>query len=54
MANGPVTINKESTNENDTDVDRWADAHKLRINGRPRSKPWRCLKPPALFFAGSR
>ena len=23
MANGPATINKESTNENNTDVDRW-------------------------------
>jgi hypothetical protein len=26
MANDPATINKESTNENNTDVDRWADA----------------------------
>jgi hypothetical protein len=24
MANDPATINKESTNENNTDVDRWA------------------------------
>ena len=32
--NGPATINKESTNENNTDVDRWADARRLRINGK--------------------
>jgi hypothetical protein len=37
MANDPVTINKESTNENNTDVDRWADARRLRINGKPCS-----------------
>jgi hypothetical protein len=36
MANDPATINKESTNENNTDVDRWADARRLlRINGYP-------------------
>jgi hypothetical protein len=29
---------KERTNENNTDVDRWTDARRLRINGRP----WRC------------
>ncbi len=34
---------KESTNENNTDVDLWADARRLRINGKPCSKPWRCL-----------
>jgi hypothetical protein len=33
MANDPATINKESTNENNTDVDRCADARRLRING---------------------
>jgi hypothetical protein len=44
-ANDPATINKESTNENNTDVDRWADARRLRINGKPCSKPWRCLNP---------
>ncbi len=33
MANDLATINKESTNENNTDVDRWADACRLRING---------------------
>jgi hypothetical protein len=33
--NDPATINKESTNENNTDVDRWADARWLRINGKP-------------------
>jgi hypothetical protein len=37
MANDPATINKESTNENDTDVDRWVDARGLRINGKPCS-----------------
>jgi predicted membrane chloride channel (bestrophin family) len=30
MANDPATINKQSTNENNTDVDRWVDARKLR------------------------
>jgi hypothetical protein len=33
----PATINKESSNENNTDVDRWADARRLRINGKSRS-----------------
>ncbi len=37
MANDPATINKQSTNENNTDVDRWADARRLRINGKPCS-----------------
>jgi len=37
MANDPTTINKESTNENNTDADRWADARRLRINGKPYS-----------------
>src|SRR5262249_36389846 len=36
-------------NENNTDVDRWADARRLRINGKPCSKPWRCLNLPAPF-----
>jgi len=36
-ANDPATINKESTNENNTDVDRWVDARRLRINGKPCS-----------------
>jgi hypothetical protein len=53
MANDRATINRESTNENNTDVDRWADARRLRINGQPCSKPWRCLNLPARF-AGSR
>jgi len=35
MANDPATINKESTNENNTDVDHWVDARRLRINGNP-------------------
>jgi hypothetical protein len=35
MANDPATINKESTNENNTDVDHWVDARRLRINGKP-------------------
>jgi len=48
MANDPAVINKGSTNENNTDVDRWADARRLRINGKPCSK-----KRPA-HFAGSR
>jgi hypothetical protein len=34
MVNDAATI-KESTNENITDVDRWADARRLRINGKP-------------------
>ena len=37
MANDPATINKQSTNENNTDVDRWVDARRLRINGKPCS-----------------
>jgi len=37
MANDSAIINKESTNENNTDVDRWADARRLRINGKPCS-----------------
>jgi hypothetical protein len=37
MTNDPPTINKESTNENNTDVDRCADARRLRINGKPCS-----------------
>jgi len=53
MANGPATIDKESTNENNTDVDRWANARRLRINGKPSSKPWRWLNLPAPL-AGSR
>jgi hypothetical protein len=44
---------QRSSNENNTDVDRWADARRLRINGKPCSKPWRCLNLPARF-AGSR
>jgi hypothetical protein len=36
-ANHPAMINKESTNENNTDVDRWVDARRLRINGKPCS-----------------
>jgi hypothetical protein len=36
-ANDPATINKESTNENNTDVDRWVDARRLQINGKPCS-----------------
>jgi hypothetical protein len=53
MANDPTTINGESTNENNTDVDRWADARRLRINEKSCSKPWRCLNLPARF-AGPR
>jgi hypothetical protein len=37
MATDPAMINKESTNENNTDVDRWVDAGRLRINGKPCS-----------------
>jgi hypothetical protein len=37
MANDPTTVNKESTNENNTDVGRWVDARRLRINGKPCS-----------------
>jgi hypothetical protein len=53
MANDPATINTEGTNEKNTDVDRWADARRLRINGKPCSKPWRYLNLP-VRFAGSR
>jgi hypothetical protein len=35
MTDHLVTINKESTNENNTDVDRWVDARRLRINWKP-------------------
>jgi len=35
--NDPAMINKERTNENNPDVDRWADARRLRINGKPCS-----------------
>jgi hypothetical protein len=52
MVNDAATI-KESTNENNTDIDRWADARRLRINGKPCSKPWRCVNLPACL-AGSR
>jgi hypothetical protein len=38
MANDLATINKESTNENNTDIDRWVDARRLRINGKPCSQ----------------
>src|SRR5215831_582195 len=44
---------KESTNENNTDVDRWTDARRLRINGKRCSKPSRYLNLPARL-AGSR
>jgi hypothetical protein len=37
MAGDPATINKESTNENNTDVGRGVDARRLRINGKPCS-----------------
>jgi len=37
-ANDPAMINKERTNENNTDVDRWADARRLRINGKACSQ----------------
>jgi len=47
MVNDAATI-KDSTNENNTDVDRWADARRLRINGKSRSKPWRCLNLPRV------
>jgi hypothetical protein len=38
VTNDPATINKQSTNENNTDFDRWADARRLRINGKPCSE----------------
>src|SRR6187549_1475442 len=38
MVNDAAII-KESTNENNTDVDRWTDARRLRINGKRCSKP---------------
>jgi len=40
MVDDAATI-KDSTNENNTDIDRWADARRLRINGKACSKPWR-------------
>jgi hypothetical protein len=42
MANDSATIDKEDTNENNTDVDRWANTRRLRINGKSR----RCLNLP--------
>ena len=51
--NDQATITRESTNENNTDVNRWADARRLRINGKPCSEPWHFLNLPARF-AGSR
>jgi hypothetical protein len=33
MASDAATI-KDTTNENNTDVGRWADARSLRINGK--------------------
>jgi hypothetical protein len=44
---------KDTTNENNTDLDRWTDARRLRINEKRCSKPRRCLKLPARL-AGSR
>src|SRR5207248_9656494 len=41
-ADDPAMINKESTNENNTDVNRWVDARRLRINGKPRSQSYSC------------
>ena len=49
MENDPATSNTESTNENNTDVDRWADCRGLWING----KPWGCINLP-VRLAGSR
>jgi hypothetical protein len=37
MATDAATI-KERINENNTDVDHWADARKLRIDGKSCSK----------------
>jgi hypothetical protein len=34
----PAMINKGKTNENNTDVDRCADARRLRINGKAYSQ----------------
>jgi len=45
---------KHSTNENNTDVDRWPDARRLRINEKRCSKSWRCLNVPTVRLAGSR
>ena len=39
--------------KNNTDVDGWADARGLRINGKRGSKSWRCVKVP-IRLAGSR
>jgi len=48
-----AAIIEESTIENNTDVDAWADARRLRINGKRCSKSWRCVKVP-VRLAGSR
>ena len=40
--NAPAMINQESTNENNTDVDRWVDARSLRINGKPCTQSYSC------------
>src|ERR1051325_820660 len=42
MVDDPATI-KDRINENNTDVVRWVDARRLRINGKPCSKPRRCV-----------
>jgi hypothetical protein len=43
-------LSKDTTNEDITDVDGWADARRLRINRKLCSKPRRCVNP----LAGSR
>jgi hypothetical protein len=48
-ANDPATI-KDSTNENNSDVDGWTDTRRLRINGKQCSEPWRWR---SLNFCGS-
>jgi hypothetical protein len=51
MANGLATINKESTNENNTDVDRLADARSLRINNSRRVAGWRRARIISISLA---
>jgi hypothetical protein len=47
-------INKGSTNENNTDVEPWADARRLRINGKPfRNHGVASTSRPALQDCGN-
>jgi hypothetical protein len=46
MAHDPATINKESTNENNTDVDRWADARRAADQWKTMFETMALPQPP--------